>query len=75
MRLTAGAHTLTMRCVLCSGTHSGAAGAFGEVPGGTKEAQPARGGACAADGHLPAVSRYCSPGFLLEEPVMSQHTL
>lgn len=47
-----------MRCVLCSGTHSGAAGAAGEVPGGTEEAQPAGGGTRAANGHLPALSRY-----------------
>lgn len=52
------AQTLTMCRVLRSWTHSGAAGAAGEVPGGLEEAQPARGGTCAADGHLLAVSRY-----------------
>lgn len=58
MKLTARAPMLMTYCALCSGTHSGTAGAFGEVPSGIKEAQPTRGGTCAADGHLPAVSRY-----------------
>lgn len=75
MKLAARAQTLTMCCILCSGTHAGAAGAFGEVPGGIKEAEPARGGTCAADGHLPAVSRYCRSGFMWEEPTMSHRML
>lgn len=74
MKLAACAQTLMMFCILCSGTHAGAAGAFGEVPGGIKEAQPAGGGTCAADGHLPAVSRYRRPRFRPEEPRMS-HTV
>lgn len=41
----------------CSWTHSGAAGASGEISGGLKKAQPAWRGTCAAHGHLPAVSR------------------
>ena len=49
-----------MCCFLYSGPHSGAVGAAGEVPGGPEEAQPARGGTCAADGHLLAFSRYCT---------------
>lgn len=53
------AQALLMCCVLYSGTHSGAFGAAGEVPGGIEEAQPARGGTCAADGHLLTFSRYC----------------
>lgn len=53
------AQAVMMCCVLYSGTHSGAVGAAGEVPGRIEEAQPARGGTCAADGHLLAFSRYC----------------
>lgn len=45
--------------ILCSWPHSGVAGAAGEVPGGPEEARPARGGTRAADGYLPAFSRYC----------------
>lgn len=54
------AQTVMMCCFLYSGPHSGAVGAAGEVPGGPEEAQPARGGTCAADGHLLAFSRYCT---------------
>lgn len=42
-----------------SGSHSGAVGTSGEVPGRSEEAQPARRGACAAHGHLPTLPRYC----------------
>lgn len=40
-----------------SGPHSGPAGATGEVSGGPQEAELARGGTCAAHGHLFALSR------------------
>lgn len=53
------AQTVMMCCVSYSGPHSGAVRAAGEVPGGPEEAQPARGGTCAAYGHLLAFSRYC----------------
>lgn len=59
MKIQAAALTVCFCVVLHpSGSHSGSAGAAGEVPGWPEEAQPARGGTRAAHGHLSALPRY-----------------